>query len=117
MKRFLKKIGCVQSPEPPEQSIPLRKSTSIAAGPPDPRAELSDVTIPGNGGQNISDDNDLEADPTDLTVPPNEGGTIGPQGLFQDGMDGGRELPASGASTSVIAIGADHGDQLASKCS
>ena len=39
MKRFLKRIGCGKSPEPPEQHIPLRKSTSIAARPPDPRAE------------------------------------------------------------------------------
>ena len=117
MKRFLKKIGCVRSPEPPEPPIPLRKSTSIAAGPPDPRAELSDVTIHDDGGQKVSD-NDLEAYHTHLTVPPNEGGSIGPQGLFQDGMDENQELPAPGAATSVIAIGgADHGDQLPSKCS
>ena len=114
----MKKIGRVYSPEPPEPPIPLRKSTSIAAGPPDPRAELSDVTIPGDGGQNISDDDDLEADPTDLTVPPNEGRTICPRMLFQDGMDGNQEPPALGASTSVVAIGGtDHRDKLASKCS
>ena len=116
MRRFLKKIGCGKSPEPPEQSIPFRKSTSIVARPPDLPAEL-DATIPGDGGQNVSD-NDLEADRTDLPVPPDVGGRIGTQGLFQDGMDGGQELPASGASTSVVAIGgADHGDQLASKYS
>ena len=114
MRRFLKKIGCGKSPEPPEQSIPFRKSTSIVSRPPDLRAEL-DATIPGNGGQNASD-NDLEADHTVLTVPSNEGGRVGPQGLFQDGMDGDQELPAPGALTSALAIGgADHGDQLASK--
>ena len=117
MKRFLKKIGRGKSPKPPEQHIPLRKSTSIAAGPPDSHAELSDVTIPSDGGQNVSD-NDLEADHTDLTVPPNEGRTVCPRMLFQDGMDGNQEPPALGASTSVVAIGGtDHRDKLASKCS
>ena len=116
MRRFLEKIGCGKSPKPPEQSIPLRKSTSIVARPPDLRAEL-DATIPSDGGQIVSDD-DLEADRTDLPVPPDEGGRVGTQGLFQDGMDGDRELPASGTSTSALAIGgADHGDQLPSKCS
>ena len=118
MKRFLKKIGRGKSPKPLEQPIPLRKSTSIAARPPDHRAEL-DVTIPGDGGQNVSD-NDLEADHTDLTVPPNGGGTIGPRVLFQDGMDGNQEFPASRTSTSCVAIsGTDHRNQLtsASECS
>ena len=110
MKRFLKKIGRGKSLEPSEPPIPLRKSTSIATRPPDLRAEL-DVAIPGDGlVQNISD-NDLEPDHTVLTVPPNEGGRVDPQGLFQDGTDGNQELPASGASTSAVAIGsADHGD-------
>ena len=85
-------------------------SADVAAGPHDLRTEL-DVTIPGDGGPNVSDD--LEADHTDLTVPPNEGGREGPQVLFQDGMDVGQELPASG----VVIGGVDHGDQLASKCS
>ena len=86
-------------------------SADIAAGPPDLRTEL-DVTIPGDGGRDVSDD-DLEADHTDLTVPPNEGGREGPQVLFQDGMDVGQELPASG----IVIGGVDHRDQLASKCS
>ena len=114
----MKKIGRAYSPEPPEPPIPLRKSTSIAAGPPDPRAEL-DATIPGDGGQNVSG-NDLDADHTHLTVPPNEGGMIGPRALFQDGMDGNQELPASRTSTSCVAIsGTDHRNQLtsASECS
>ena len=117
MQRFLKKIGRGKSPKPLEQPIPLRKSTSIAAGPSDPRAEPSDVAIPGDGGQNVSD-NGLEVDHADLTVPPNERGRVGSRVLFRDRMDGDQELPASGAPTPVIAIGgADHGDQLASKCS
>ena len=91
-------------------------SADIAAGPSDPRAEL-DVTIPGDGGQNVSGD-DLEADHTDLTIPSNEGEREGPQVLFQDGMDVGQELPASGAPTPEVAIGGtDFGDQPASKCS
>ena len=92
-------------------------SADIAARPPDLRAEL-DVTIPGDGGRDVSD-NHLEADHTDLTIPPSEGGREGPQVLFQDGMDGDQELPVSkGASTSVVSTGrADHGDQLGSGCS
>ena len=39
MKRFLKKIGRGKSPKHLELPIPLGKSTSIAARPPDPRAE------------------------------------------------------------------------------
>ena len=91
-------------------------SADIAAGPSDLGVEL-DVTIPGDGGRDVSDD-DLEADHTDLTVPPNEGGRGSPQALFQDETDVGQELPASGASTPGVAIGgADCGDQLASKYS
>ena len=74
-----------------------------------------DVTIPGDGGRNVSD-SDLEADHTDPTVPPNEGGREGPHVLFQDGMDVGQEPPASGAPTPGIEIGgADCGNQLSSK--
>ena len=117
IKRFVKKINRTISPKPPRQPIPQERPADIAAGPPDLRAELDSVTILNDGGQNVSD-NDLEADHTDLAVPPNEGGTIDPRGPFQDGMDGNQELPASGASTSAVAIGgADHGGQLASKCS
>ena len=95
---------------------PPEKPANVAAGSPGLRAEL-DVTIPGDGGRNVSD-NDPEADRTDLTVPPNEGGTIGTRVLFQDGMDGGQELHASGASTSAVTIGGTcYGNQLASKCS
>ena len=116
MKRFFK-IKRKKSPKPSRQPIPPEKPADIAAGPPDLRTELDSVTILGDGGQNVSD-NYLEADHTDLTVPPNEGGTIGTRVLFQDGMDGNQELPASGALTSAVAIGgADHGDQLPSRCS
>ena len=91
-------------------------STNIAAEPSDLRAEL-DVTIPGDEGWRVSD-NDLEADHTDLTVLPNEKGREGQQVPFQDGVDVGQELPASGASTPGVAIGGvDRGDQPASKCS
>ena len=103
----------------PETNLAVSASDSsayIAAGPSDLRADL-DVTIPGDGGRNVSDD-DLEADHTNLTVPPNEGGRGSPQVLFQDETDVGQELPTSGASTPGVAIGgANYGDQLASKCS
>ena len=110
IKRFVKKIERTISPKPPRQPVPPEKPADITAGPPDLRAEL-DVTIPGDGARNVSD-NDLEADHTDLTVPPNEGGREGPQVLPQDGMDVGQELLESEASTSVVAIGGTD-----SKCS
>ena len=115
MKRLFK-INRKKPPKPPHQPIPPETPADTAPGPPDLGAEL-DVTSPGDGGQNVSD-NDLEADHTDLLVPRNEGGKIGPRVLFQDGMDGDQELPASeGASTSVVAIGgAGYGNQLGSKC-
>ena len=118
IKRFVKKIQRTISPKPSRQPIPPEKPTDIAAGPPDPRTELDSVTIPGDEGQNVSDD-DLEADYTDLpVVPSDEGGMIGPRVMFQDGTDGNQELPTSGASTSAVAIGSvDYDDQLASKCS
>ena len=104
-----------KSPKPPHQPIPPETPADIAAGPPNIRAEL-DVTLPGDGGQNVPD-NDLEADRTDLTVPPNEGETIGPRVLIQDRMDGDQELHASGASTSVkVSVGgAGCGNRLASE--
>ena len=115
MKRFFK-IKRKKSPKPFRQPFLPEKPADIAAGPPNLRAEPN-VTIPSDGGRNVSDNN-LAADYTDPTVPPNEGGSIDPQALFQDEMDVGEELPASGASTSVVAIGgADYGDQLTSKCS
>ena len=114
MKQFFK-IKRKKSPNPPRQPILPEKPANVAAGSPGLRAEL-DVTIPGDGGRNVSD-NDPEADRTDLTVPPN-GGTIGTRVLFQDGMDGGQELHASGAPTSVVTVGGTcYGNQLASKCS
>ena len=110
MKHILKKIKSHKSPTPPRQPIPPETPADIAAGPPSLRAELPDITIPGDGGRNASD-NDLEADRTDLTVLPNEGGK-------DDGINVGQELPASGASTPGVAIGgAGYEDQLASKCS
>ena len=116
MKGFFKNFKPKKSPKPPRQPIPPEKPADTAAGLPDLRAEL-DVTSPGDGGQNVSSD-DLEADQTDLPVPRNEGGRVGPRVLFQDGMDGDQELPASeGASKSVVAIGgAGYGNQLGSKC-
>ena len=115
MKHFFK-INRKKSPKPPRQPLPPEKPADIAAGPPDLRAELG-VAIPDDGGRNVSD-NDLKADHTDLTVPPNEGGRSGPRVLSQDWMDIGQELPASGASTSMVAIcGAGYGNQLGSKCS
>ena len=117
MKHFFK-INRKKSPKPPRQPIPPEKPADIAAGPPAylPGAE-PDATIPGDGGRNVSD-NDPEADHTDLTVLPDEGGKGGPRVLFQDETDVGQELPASGASTSMVAIcGAGYGNQLGSKCS
>ena len=116
MKRIFKGIKRAISPKPPPQPIPPEKPADIAAGPPDLRAEL-DITDPGDGGQNVSD-NYLKADHTDLPVPRNEGGRIGPRVLFQDGTDGDQEFPASeGTRTSVVAIGgAGYGNQLGSKC-
>ena len=116
MKRFFENLKPKKSRKPLRQPIPPETPANITAGPPDPRAEL-DITIPGDGGRNVSD-SDLEADHTDLTVPPNEGGREGPHVLFQDGMDVGQELPASGAPTPEIEIGGSgHGDQPTSKCS
>ena len=117
IKRFVKKIQRTISPKPSRQPIPPEKPTDIAARPPDLQTELDSVTIPGDGEQNVSD-NDLEADHTDLPVPPDEGGTIGPRVLFQDGMDGNQEPPASRTLTSVVEIGgADRGEQIPSKYS
>ena len=116
MKRFFK-IKHKKSPKPPLQPIPSENHANIAAGPSDPPGAELDVTIPGDGGRNVSD-NDLEADRTDLTVPPNEGEMEGPRVPFQDEADVGQEPPASEASISGVAVGgAGCGDQLASKCS
>ena len=118
MKHLFKKIKRKKSHKAPRQPIPPEKPAGIAAGPPAdlPGTEPPDATIPGDGGRNVSD-NDLEADHTDLTVLPGEGGKGDPRVLFQNETDVGQELPASGASTSGVAIGgADYGDQLASKC-
>ena len=93
-----------KSPKPPLQPIPSKNHADIAAGPSDPPGAELDVTVPGDGSRNVSD-NDPEADHTDLTVPPNEGEMEGPQVPFQDETDVGQELPASGASTSEVAIG------------
>ena len=111
MKRFFK-TNRKKIPKLPQQPIPP-EPTGIAAGPPNLREGLD--VIPSDGGRNVSDEG-LEADRTDLSVPPNEGGTIGPRAPFQEGMDG--NYPASGASTSVVAIGGTGlGDLLASRCS
>ena len=116
MKRFFK-TNRKKTPKPPQQPIPPEKPADIAAGPPNLREELDVRVIPSDGGQSVSDEG-LEADRTDLSVPPNEGGRIGPRAPFQEGVDGDRELPASGTSTSVVAIGGTgHGNLPASKCS
>ena len=114
MKRFFKIIR-KKTPKPPQQPIPPEEPAGIAAGPPNLREELD--VIPSNGGRSVSDEG-LEADRIDLSVPPNEEGRIRPRAPFQEGVDGGRELPASGASTSVVAIGGTgHGNLPASKYS
>ena len=66
MKRLFK-INRKKSPKPPHQPIPPEKPADIAPGPRDLWAEL-DVTSPGDGGQNVSDD-DLEVDHTDQSCP------------------------------------------------
>ena len=65
--KCLFKINRKKSPKPPHQPISPEKTADIAAGPRDLRAEL-DVTSPGDGGQNVSDD-DLEVDHTDQSCP------------------------------------------------
>ena len=112
MKRFFK-INRKKTPKPPQQPIPPERPADIATVPPSLREELD--VIPSDGGQNVSDEG-LEADHTGLAVPPNEGGTIGPWVMFQDGLDEDQELPASVTSTSVMAIGGTGcGNLLASK--
>ena len=112
MKRFFK-INRKKTPKPPQQPIPPERPADIAAVSPSLLAELD--IIPSDGGRSVSDEG-LESDRTDLTVPPNEGGPIGLRAPGQDGMDGDQELPASGASTSVVAIGGTgYGNLLASK--
>ena len=112
MKPFFERIRR-KTPKPPRQPTPQGKPADVATGPPSLREELD--VIPSDRGRDVSDEGP-EADRTDLTVPPNEGGTIGLRAPFQDGVDGDQELPASGASTSVVAIGGTgYGNLLASK--
>ena len=118
MKRLFK-IKRNESPKPPQKPIRLDKPADIAAGPPDNQAEAD---AGPDGGQNLSYESP-GADRTDLTVPPDERGKVGPRMVFQDGMVGNQELPASGASTSgasapgVMIGDADNRNQLASKFS
>ena len=115
MNRLFNKIKRKKTPKPPRKSTSPEKPADIAAGLSIPQAELD--VVASDGGRNVSDEGQ-EADHTDLTVPPNEGGTIGPRAPFQDGMNGGQELPSSGASTSVVAIGGtSYGNLPTSKCS
>ena len=115
MKHLLNKANRKESPKPPRQPIRPEEPADIAAGPRYFRAEVDDVTP--DGGQNLSYKG-LEADPADLTVPPGEGGKMGLQMAFQDRTGEDQELPASGASTSTIAIGDDgYRSQPASKYS
>ena len=115
MKRFLKKIRRGKLPKPPEQPIPLKNSTSIAAGPPDTRAE-PDVTP--DGERSSSSRQDLDGDYTNLTVPSGEGGGRNSRILPEDGMDANQRLPVSGTSTSCMVIsGTDYRNQPTSQCS
>ena len=109
MKRFFNKIKRKESPKPPHQPIRSEEPADIAAEPPDIRPEVD--VIP-EGGQNPPYEGP-GADRADLTALQNEGESVGLRMLSQDKMDGDQELPASGASTSGVAIGGE----LASKCS
>ena len=97
-------------------SVGLRKITgSIAARPPDPRAE-PDV-IPG-GEQSSSLCQDLDGDHADLTTLSGEGGGMNSQILLEDGMDANQRLLVPRTSTSCMAIsGTDYRNQLTSECS
>ena len=107
MKRFFK-INRKKSPKPPQPPAHPTKPADIGARPPDSQTEL-DATP--DGGRNPSHDG-LEADRTDRTVPPDEGDKEGLEVLVQDGVDGVRELHASGASTSrVVVDDTDGGNQ------
>ena len=118
MKRLFK-IKRNESPKPPQKPIRLDKPADIGAGPPDNRAEAD---ASPDGGQNLSYESP-GVDRTDLTVPPDERGKVGPRMVFQDGMVGNQELPASGPSTSgasapgVVIGDVDNRNQLASKLS
>ena len=115
INRLFNKIKRKKTPKPPGKSTPPEKPADIATGLSIPQAELD--VVASDGRRNVSDEGQ-EADRTDLTVPPNKGGTIGPWAPFQDGMNGGQELPASGASTSVVVIGGtSYGNLPASKFS
>ena len=114
MKRFFNKIKRKESPKPPRQPIRSKEPTDIAAEPPDVPVEVDDTP---DGGPNPSYEGP-EADRADLKVPRDEEGEMGSRMVVQDTMDGDQELPASGASTSAIAIDGDgHRDQPASECS
>ena len=108
MKRFFK-MKRNKSPKPPQQPISPERPADTVAGPPDFREV--DVT------PDVERDSP-EADRTDLVVPQNEGEGVGSRVVFQDRTDGDEELPASGASTSAIAIGGDgYRNQPTSECS
>ena len=109
MKRFFNKIKRKESPKPPHQPILSEEPADIASEPPDIRPE---VDVLPDGGQNPPYEG-LEADRADLAVPQNEGKSMRSRMSSQDKMDGDQQLPASGASTSGVAIGGE----LASKCS
>ena len=112
MKRLLNKIKRKESPKPPRQPIRSKEPTDIIAGPSDVPAEVDDTP---DGGQNPSYEG-LQADRADPTMPEDKEGEIGSRMVVQDTMDGDQELPASGASTSAIAIDDDgHGNQPASE--
>ena len=100
MKRLFK-LKRKKSPNPPRQHNASAEPADIAARPPDLRAEPD--AIP-DGGRNLSYGGP-EADRTDLMVPLDEREREGSQVLVQDGLDGVRELHASGASASGVVIG------------
>ena len=100
MKRLFK-LKRKKSPKSPRRHNASAEPADIAARLPDLRAE-PDV-IP-DGGRNLSYEGP-EADRTDLMVPLDEREREGSQVLVQDGLDGVRELHASGASASGVVIG------------
>ena len=113
MKRLFK-TKREESPKPARQPIRSQEPAEIAAGPPNVPAEVDDTP---DGGQNRSYEG-LQADHADLPVPEDEEGEMGSRMVVQDTTDGDQELPASGESTSAIAIDGDgHRNQPASECS
>ena len=109
--RHLFKIKREKSPKPPQQ--PILSGELADVGPPDCRTTLNDNS---EGGRSLSNSQVLEGDSPDTAIL-QDGGSSGPQILFQDGMDANQQLPTSeGTQTSGVAIGgAGCGSLLAGK--